>query len=165
MPSYYDYTVPVPAVKNISRKKINGSVYIYYTYAREMSVNGNLTPKNHSIGKLKPDTDPPEMDPNINYYEHFDKNGPAADATKATGEKANFDHGRTSEAPEILSAGSGLTKAEIEARMNRLITGLTLIRDSYRDLAQEMLDSGVDIAELEKQISSFFESGWILSAE
>ena len=72
MPSYYDYTVLVPAVKNISWKKINGSVYIYYTYAREMSANGNLAPKNHSIGKLKPNTDPPEMYPNLSYYEYFD---------------------------------------------------------------------------------------------
>ena len=74
MPCYYDYTVLVPAVKNISWKKINGSVYIYYTYDREKTANGNLAPKNHSIGKLKPDTNPPEMYPNISYYEYFDTN-------------------------------------------------------------------------------------------
>lgn len=165
MPAYYDYTVPVPAVKNISRKKINGSVYIYYTYGREMSENGNIAPKNQSIGKLKPGTNPPEMYPNINYYEYFDKNGPAADATKATGEKPNFEPGLPSGAPASRSAGSGLTKAEIEIKVNRLITGLSLVRDSFRDLAQEMQDSGGDVAELEKQISSLFEPGWIFSVE
>ena len=72
MPAYYDYTVLVPAVKNISWKTINGAVYIYYTYAREKSANGNLAPMNHSIGKLKPGTNPPEMYPNKTYYDYFD---------------------------------------------------------------------------------------------
>ena len=158
MPSYYGYTVPVPAVKHISRKNINGAVYIYYTYAREVSAKGNLAPKNQSIGKLKPDTDPPEMYPNLNYFKYFDANDTAA------GEKSSSEPGFTAEAPEI-SSGSDLTKAAIETRAERLITGLTLIRDDYRDLAQEMLDSGLDPDELEKQVSSLFQPGWIYSME
>lgn len=141
MPSYYDYTVPVPAVKNISWKKIKGYVYIYYTYAREKSANGTLSAKNHTIGKLKPGTNPPEMYPNISYYAHF-----KPDASKA---------------PEIPPPASDLVKDGIETRAKLLLAGLTLLRDSYRDLVQEIRSSGGDPAELDKQIAALIEPEWV----
>ena len=80
MASYFDYMVPLPTGKNLSRRRIgNGnSVYIYYTYQRVKSKGGNLMPLANTIGKLVPDSNPPMMYPNLNYYKYFAETSPTA---------------------------------------------------------------------------------------
>lgn len=76
MPSYYNYSVPVPKGKNLTMKKIGGTYYVYYTYRRQKTKSGNLAPLAHTIGKLVPDSDPPMMYPNLSYYTHFAEPSP-----------------------------------------------------------------------------------------
>ena len=78
MPSYYDYTVPVPTGKNLTQKKVGNVVYVYFTYRRQKTKTGNLAPVAHIVGKLVPDTDPPVMYPNLHYYTHFAETTPSA---------------------------------------------------------------------------------------
>lgn len=78
MAAYYNYTVPIPEVKNITQKRIGNTVYIYYTYKRVRTKTGNLAPLSNTIGKLVPESDPPMMYPNLNYYTYFAESTPTA---------------------------------------------------------------------------------------
>ena len=78
MAAYYNYTVPIPEVKNVTQKRIGNTVYIYYTYKRTRSKNGKIAPLSNTIGKLVPDSDPPMMYPNLNYYTYFAESTPTA---------------------------------------------------------------------------------------
>ena len=78
MAAYYNYTVPVPAVKNITQKRIGNIVYVYYTYKRVKTRTGNLAPVSSTIGKLEPGSEPPMMYPNLNYYTYFAEATPSA---------------------------------------------------------------------------------------
>jgi hypothetical protein len=55
----------------ISRKKIRGTTYIYYTYSREYDADKKYTiPKNTSIGK-RVDGEEDFMYPNANFLKYF----------------------------------------------------------------------------------------------
>ena len=142
MPAYLDYTVPVPLGKNITQKRINGSVYIYFTYSREKTAKGNLSPKNSSIGKLKPDSNPPVMYPNLNYFKHFG-----------------------SAIPDAPRTAIGPAKNEINSRTDIFFRALDLIMDSYRELIQEMREAGEDVTEFKKELYNHLDPEWKLLLE
>ena len=69
---YLDELVKIPAdQKDISRKKIKGVSYIYYSYGYSYDKSKGYTiPKNTSIGKSVDDA-PGMMYPNQNYFKYF----------------------------------------------------------------------------------------------
>ena len=69
---YFDFLVPVPNVPGkIVRKRIKGSIYIYYEYDRTYDpVRKFNIPKRATIGKQSED-DPSMMYPNQNYRRYF----------------------------------------------------------------------------------------------
>lgn len=69
---YLDYKVPIPDSENgITRKKIKGITYIYYTYSRNYDPGKKFTvPKNTTIGKCSED-DTDMMYPNTNFIRFF----------------------------------------------------------------------------------------------
>lgn len=73
---YYDFQVKVPEqTLGITRKKIKGTTYIYYSYNHEYSSEKKYTvPKATTIGKLTSDNSD-MMYPNANFLKYF----PAAD--------------------------------------------------------------------------------------
>ena len=73
---YYDFQVKVPRqTLGITRKKIKGTTYIYYSYNHEYSSEKKYTvPKATTIGKLTSD-DSDMMYPNANFLKYF----PSAD--------------------------------------------------------------------------------------
>lgn len=68
---YLDYKVKIPHPEHgITRKKIRGVTYIYYSYGREYNAEKKYTvPKCTSIGKCDDDSD--MMYPNLNYIKFF----------------------------------------------------------------------------------------------
>ncbi len=69
---YYDFRVKIPkATQGITRKRIKGTTYIYYTYKSEYSSEKKYTvPKGTSVGKAD-DNDPDMMYPNANFIKYF----------------------------------------------------------------------------------------------
>lgn len=69
---YQNYKVKIPDVgTGISKKKIKGTTYVYYTYSRKYSSDKKYTEgKDTSIGKLDP-TDETMMFPNSNFLRFF----------------------------------------------------------------------------------------------
>ena len=68
---YLDYKVKIPDSEHgVTRKKIKGVTYIYYSYGREYNPKKKYTvPKCTSIGKCDDDSD--MMYPNTNYIKFF----------------------------------------------------------------------------------------------
>jgi transposase len=69
---YFDYTVKVPNnEKGITKKKIKGTTYVYYSYSRNYNAEKRYTvPKNTTIGKCaEGNTD--IMYPNANFIKYF----------------------------------------------------------------------------------------------
>lgn len=69
---YLDFTVKVPdAASGVTRKKIKGVTYVYYTYSRNYDSGKKFSvPRNTSIGKCTED-DPELMYPNMNFIRFF----------------------------------------------------------------------------------------------
>lgn len=69
---YLDFTVKIPdAGKGITRKKVKGTTYIYYTFERSYDPEKKYTvPQSTSIGKCSEDN-PEMMYPNSNYIKFF----------------------------------------------------------------------------------------------
>lgn len=69
---YLDFKVKIPdKERGITRKKIKGTTYIYYTYDRSYDSDKKFSvPKNTTIGKCT-DDDPDMMYPNTNYLRFF----------------------------------------------------------------------------------------------
>lgn len=75
---YQNYTVKIPDIgSGISKKKIKGTTYIYYTYSRKYSSEKKYTEgRDTSIGKADP-ADDTRMYPNSNFLKFFPNDIPA----------------------------------------------------------------------------------------
>ena len=108
--------------------------------------------------------------PNLKYCLQYNENtcvkeildmfGLTTDSTKVAVERLNYELGLSSNAPEPAPPALGPTQIGMETRAERLHTVLGLIKDAYRELAQEMLNAGGDVAELERRVSQIIGSGW-----
>ena len=69
---YLDFKVKIPSDSaGITRKKIKGTTYIYYSYEHNYSSEkGYTVPKSTSIGKCT-DDEPDLMYPNTNFLKFF----------------------------------------------------------------------------------------------